>query len=98
MKANRAGRATACVAVFVAACASAPPPPGRAEQPTVSITVEPPAASLTELERNYRERAAAFARDGRWAEARAAWEVLLLVEPDSPSYRQQYELAQTRIA
>ena len=97
MRANRAGRATACLAALVAACASAPPPE-RPEQPTVSITVEPPPASLTELERSYRERAAALSRDGRWAEARSAWEVLLLVEPDSPSYRQQYEFAQTRIA
>ena len=98
MRANRAGRATACVAALVAACASAPPPPERPEAPTVFTVVEPRAASLTELERNYRERAAALARDGRWTEARSLWEVLLIVEPDSPSYRQQYELAQTRIA
>jgi len=98
MRANRAGRATACIAALVAACASAPPPE-RPEAPTASPTVvEPPAASLTELERSYRDRAAALARDGRWAEARSALEVLLLVDPDSPSYRQQYELAQAHIA
>ena len=98
MRANRAGWATACIAALVAACASAPPPE-RPEAPTVSPTVvEPTAASLTELERSYRDRAAALARDGRWAEARSVLEVLLLVEPDSPSYRQQYELAQARIA
>jgi len=96
MRANRAPRAIACIAALVAACASSPPE--RPQQPTVYTVVEPRAASLAELERNYRERAAALARDGRWAEARAAWEVLLLVDPDSSSYRQQYELAQTRTA
>ena len=96
MRAKGARQITAALTTLLAACASVPTSERR-ELPTIAAQIQP-TASLPAVERSYRERAAALSREGRWAEARPLWEVLLLVQPDSAEYRQQLDLAQTRIS
>jgi len=40
----------------------------------------------------------ALVNEGRWAEARGVWELLVLLQPDSAAYRQRLERTQARIA
>lgn len=97
MRLNGARRAVAALAVLLAACVSEPvsvAPPTRRSVPTLNA---PAGLPVADLERSYRERAPALSRDGRWAEARALWEVLVLLQPDSADYRAQLEQTQKRI-
>jgi tetratricopeptide (TPR) repeat protein len=96
-------RAIAALATFLAACASVPIPElfsepqlsASASTPTLS---PPPPYPFADMEGSYRERAIALAREGRWVEEQAVWEILLLLNPDSSEYRMQLEQTQKRIA
>lgn len=79
-----------CVATLLGCSSTAPPPAARSvasPQPTA-------APSRSGFEREYRERAANAARQGRLAEAALAWEVLTVLRPDVSEYRES--LADTR--
>lgn len=79
-----------CVATLLGCSSTAPPPAARSvasPQPTA-------APSRSGFEREYRERAANAARQGRLAEAALAWEVLTVLRPDVTEYREA--LADTR--
>src|SRR5262245_11481863 len=98
MRVNAAGRAIASLATLLAACASVPIPEHSAPQPPASVSVPTaPAPTLADVERSYRQRAAGLSQEGRWAEARALWEILLLLQPESNEYRLQLDQLQKRI-
>jgi hypothetical protein len=64
--------------------------------PAVPAAVEEPiAASTFELRR--REHAHALKRQGRWTEAAAEWEILVLLRPDRAEYQAELSEAQGHI-
>ena len=79
-----------CVATLLGCSSTAPPPAAR----SVASPQSPAAPPRSGFEREYQERAATAARQGRLAEAALAWEVLTVLRPDVSEYRES--LADTR--
>ena len=92
----RAGWMTA-VCVVLAGCVA--PPTGEPTRRPAAPAAAPAAPSApvpTEaLEARHYERAQAYTREGRWADALVEWELLTLISPESREYRDA--LAQTRV-
>jgi tetratricopeptide (TPR) repeat protein len=72
--------------------------------PVVEKPVAPPAAAevpedttIENFERRHADRARNFARQGRWAEAAYAWEVLVLLRPENAAYRKGLDDARGQI-
>ena len=87
------------IALVLAACESIPsvPPPAAAPAPELAMpkpTDQPAQGPALAFEHRQRERALAFARQQRLADAALTWEVLLVLRPDSNEYRER--LAETR--
>ncbi|HSM78063.1 MAG TPA: hypothetical protein VLT57_10575 [Bryobacteraceae bacterium] len=79
---------------LIAGCATPP----SVEPPSAAISSTPSTSPLAQtLEATYRERAAAFTRDRRWADALVQWELLALLRPDFPEYRDEIEQTRKRI-
>ena len=53
-------------------------------------------SSLAAFERIQQERALQFTQQGRYAEAADVWEVLMLLRPEVPAYRDKLEQAQAK--
>lgn len=86
-------RALAVLAgTLLAACASRPPEAVPEAEPALPPIA--PASPHAAFEQKQRDRAMALGRDGRLAEAAQVWEVLSLLRPDQPDYRER--LADTR--
>lgn len=86
-------RALAVLAgALLAACASRPPEAVPEAEPALPPIA--PASPHAAFEQKQRDRAMALGRDGRLAEAAQVWEVLSLLRPDQPDYRER--LADTR--
>jgi tetratricopeptide (TPR) repeat protein len=85
--------AYAACALLAAGCANLRPPLAPAESARSRL----PTREQT-LERDYRARAAALMRDGRWADARVQWELLLVMDPAATEYRNQLDLTNRQIA
>lgn len=79
------------LALLLAGCAL------RAPLPPAGPTTAPLPSREQSLERDYRSRALALMREGRWADAEVQWELLLLLRP-APEYRSQLETARKNIA
>jgi tetratricopeptide (TPR) repeat protein len=87
------------ITLVLAACESIPSAAPPAAAPTAEPAVSKPADQTAQLaalafEQRQRERALAFARQQRFADAALTWEVLLVLRPDSNEYRER--LAETR--
>jgi tetratricopeptide (TPR) repeat protein len=75
--------------VLLAACTSVPTPPAApAAVPAPELEVRVPAqaasSALSAFERQHRQMAAQAASQGRWADAQAAWDVVLALGPHDP--------------
>lgn len=81
---------------LLAACGSVPPPQapvdGPQDEPSSQAVVSQAPAHV--FEQRQRERAASLARQGRLADAAVAWELLTVLRPESPEYRER--LAEVR--
>ena len=90
------GLALLCAVVF--GCASAPvaddtaAPVGEVAAPTPQ-----PAAAQSTYEQQQRDRALAFARQRRLADAAIAWELLTVLRPDVADYRERLADAQRQV-
>jgi hypothetical protein len=86
--------ASACLASLLIGCVTspgsgpAPPEPARTAMPSREQT----------LERDYHARATALMHEGRWADAKVQWELLLMLRPGAAEYRTQWEIARKQIA
>lgn len=90
-------RAPLLAALVLAACASAPPPPSAdAPPPALPAPSAPPGQDLSPFEREQAERASRAEARGHWAEAAWAWEVLAVLRPDQPSWRERATAARQR--
>lgn len=87
---RRSGWMTLCLCL--AACSSTPP---REPAGVMSLPAETD-SSLAAFERTQQERALQFTQQGRYAEAADVWEVLMLLHPDMPVYREKVEQAQVK--
>ena len=78
-------------ASVLASCAQAPTTPHAPAPPSASAATaeEPIASSVFELRR--RDQAEAYAKQGRWADAAAEWDVLALLRPDRADYRREVD-------
>lgn len=81
---------------LLAGCASAPEAPPVAAAPAVTPPPAPPAATdaLPAFEQQQRNAARAAARQGRWADAVWAWDVVLALRPDDVPAREARAAAQ----
>jgi tetratricopeptide (TPR) repeat protein len=84
--------AAGAAAVLLAACTSAPRPPAEtpaapAPEPVVELPVRPGAHALAVFEQQHRQQAAQAAAQGRWADAQAAWDVVLALRPHDEEAR-----------
>lgn len=89
---------------LLSACSGLPleqPPPGAAEAPTPSTATKPASAASSPpaeaLEERHRARAQVYAKEGNWADALVHWELLALLRPDSPVYREALAEARASI-
>ena len=92
------GAAVLCAALF--ACASAPnaAAPAVPAAPDDAVAPTPaPTAPPSAYEQQQRERALAFARQKRLADAALAWELLTVLRPDVAEYRERLADAQRQI-
>jgi len=85
--------ALAFLTMLLAGCVTPPAP--------IAVSPESARASLPSreqtLERDYRARAAALMKDGRWADAKVQWELLLMLRPGAMEYRAQLDFTRKRI-
>lgn len=89
-----------CVALLCAAlvgCASAPPAEETAAPGEVAASSSAPPAPQSSYEQQQRDRALAFARQKRLADAAIAWELLTVLRPDLPDYRERLAETQRQI-
>lgn len=82
----RSAQAACATAVLLAACTSVPTPPAAppavpALEPVVRVPEQPYASALSAFEQQHRQKATQAAAQGRWADARAAWDVVLALRP-----------------
>jgi hypothetical protein len=85
--------ALAFLAMLEAGCVT---PAAPVAEPPEPVRTTLPAREHT-LERDYRARSAALMKDGRWADAKVQWELLLLLNPGSTEYRSQLDVTRRRI-
>ena len=73
------------MAVLLAACTSVPTPPAppatTAPEPAVRMPAQADANALSAFEQQHRQKAVQAAAQGRWADAQAAWDVVLVLRP-----------------
>ncbi|HEX6017439.1 MAG TPA: hypothetical protein VFZ28_05005 [Burkholderiaceae bacterium] len=86
----RGSSAPVCAAiVLLAGCASAPEtPPATAPAVAAQAPAPPMADTLPAFERQQRDAAQAAARQGRWADAVWAWDVVLALRPGDAAARE----------
>lgn len=70
----------------------------RAPLPVAGPTAAALPSREQSIERDYRSRALALMREGRWADAEVQWELLLLLRPGDTESRSQLESARKSIA
>lgn len=89
------------LAAVVCGCESTPPAPPPAVAATATEAnvpaADPVQTPVQAFERRQRERALGFAREKRLADAALAWEVLLILRPESSEYRERLAEAQRQI-
>ncbi len=88
-----------CALLLLAACGSAPRVAETPEPAAPRPAAAPPIAqdeSLAEFERTWRKRAELAGQQGRWADAAAAWEILVLLRPADRSYAARAAEARAR--
>jgi hypothetical protein len=85
--------ALTCLAFLLVGCVTLP---GSGPVPQEPVRTTLPSREQT-LERDYHARATALMHEGRWADAKVQWELLLLLRPASAEYRTQWEVAQKRV-
>lgn len=83
---TRSAQAACATAVLLAACTSVPTPPAAppgvpAPEPAVRVPAQPDASAVSAFERQHRQKAVQAAAQGRWADAQAAWDVVLALRP-----------------
>ena len=73
------------MAVLLTACTSVPTPPAppatTAPEPAVRMPAQADANALSAFEQQHRQKAVQAAAQGRWADAQAAWDVVLVLRP-----------------
>ncbi|HEX6708675.1 MAG TPA: hypothetical protein VF169_28315 [Albitalea sp.] len=89
--------ATACVAAVLAACGAVPSPDGApAPQDEAQAPARLPQANG--FEQRLRDRALSQGRQGRLAEAVLSWEILNVLRPERPEYRERLDETRRLIA
>jgi tetratricopeptide (TPR) repeat protein len=83
----------ALASTLLAACQTAPTGPAPAERKPSAASAD--ATPVQTFERQQRERALAFERQGRWPEALEKWQVLALLDPSA--YKGSLDTAQKRV-
>jgi len=83
-RSTRTAQVACATAVLLAACASVPTPTAPAvlaPQPVVRVPAQPDPSALSAFEQQHRQKATQAAAQGRWADAQAAWDVVLALRP-----------------
>lgn len=84
-----------CAGLWGCAIPPAESPPTSPDTPSSTVPSQSSGVSPGDaFEERHRARARANARDGNWADALVHWELLALVRPTNPEYREA--LAETR--
>lgn len=95
-------RNASCIAALGAALLAGCVTPPAADAPLAPVEGAPPAftsgqAHVAAIEQTHLDKARAYMRERRWADALVQWQILALLNPSAQNYRDEIAALRTRI-